>query len=119
MAQLNGRLPLSYRAYRYPHRRGRLTRRWRAPARIASAASFGLLDEVPKVMAGGHPPLDRGGGDSSRRPGVRRSWPVPVAERVPFGSPGASGSPLPSGGSPQPPAQPTPTPPPEPTRKHP
>lgn len=42
MAQLNGRLPLSYRAYRYPHRRGRLTRRWRAPARIASAASVGL-----------------------------------------------------------------------------
>src|SRR5213594_238129 len=39
------RAPLTYRAYRFPHRRGRLIRRWRSRGRLAGFASlaFGVV----------------------------------------------------------------------------
>ena len=36
------RAPLTYRAYRFPHRRGRLLRRWRSQGRVAGFASLGI-----------------------------------------------------------------------------
>jgi membrane peptidoglycan carboxypeptidase len=36
------RAPLTYRAYRFPHRRGRLVRRWRSQGRVAGFASLGI-----------------------------------------------------------------------------
>src|SRR5439155_5121967 len=36
------RAPLTYRAYRFPHRRGRLVRRWHSQGRVAGFASLGI-----------------------------------------------------------------------------
>jgi hypothetical protein len=49
MATSARRAPLTYRAYRFPHRRGRLIRRWHAQGRVAGFASLGIAGVVSGV----------------------------------------------------------------------